>query len=322
MDTPTTCSSTGCTATRLKARGMCGTHYDRWYVEQRTGHHVQGRETHAAAGTCVADDCSEQGYGVPPGGPGVLCKKHAARWRRNGRLELLTKAEASERMRRPSVDKGVCMVTDCTTKARSRGGMCEMHYHRQRNGVDLFTVRTPAPELTMEYIRGNTESGSAESYTQDCHLWTGRLTKDGYGYEYDPELYRQRRDGLRDKTNTTVLIHRHVFALANPSVSLDGVTLDHRCHDPARCSEGDRCPHRRCCNPDHLVIEDRGVNAKRKSSLQRVVVDPRLSPEEAAKRAYNQLFFSCGHLRIDENFHGKKHRCKACYDNRHKEKES
>jgi hypothetical protein len=50
----------------------------------------------------------------------------------------------------------------------------------------------------------------------------------------------------------------------------DGLTLDHLCHD-AHCDLGDRCPHRRCVNPDHLrpatmrdnVLRGNGLCAKK-----------------------------------------------------------
>lgn len=43
----------------------------------------------------------------------------------------------------------------------------------------------------------------------------------------------------------------------------DGMVLDHLCHDPVTCHEGNRCPHRRCRNAEHLTPVTRGDNARR-----------------------------------------------------------
>ena len=43
----------------------------------------------------------------------------------------------------------------------------------------------------------------------------------------------------------------------------DGKELDHICHDPDVCQLGDYCPHRACCNVDHLEPVDRDENMRR-----------------------------------------------------------
>lgn len=55
--------------------------------------------------------------------------------------------------------------------------------------------------------------------------------------------------------------HRLVFELENGGACPP--VVDHRCHDPEECGESERCPHRRCCNPRHLVASTSGQNSAR-----------------------------------------------------------
>lgn len=69
----------------------------------------------------------------------------------------------------------------------------------------------------------------------DCVPWTGRINEHGYG------------------TIGVHLAHRRVWEQANGPIP-EGLTLDHRCHDPRVCTLGRECPHRRCVNLDHLEL--------------------------------------------------------------------
>lgn len=50
-----------------------------------------------------------------------------------------------------------------------------------------------------------------------------------------------------------VRAHRFAYELEIGEVPTD-MFLDHTCHDPVVCKLGDDCPHRKCCNPNHLKI--------------------------------------------------------------------
>lgn len=69
-----------------------------------------------------------------------------------------------------------------------------------------------------------------------CWLWTGALD---HGY------------GVINVDGRMRNAHRVAYELLVGPVP-SGLLLDHLCHDPARCSGGFSCIHRRCINPDHL----------------------------------------------------------------------
>lgn len=83
----------------------------------------------------------------------------------------------------------------------------------------------------------------------------------------------------------------------------EGMDLDHLCHDPADCAP-DRamaCPHRACCNPDHLHPATRRENLLRGGTVS------------AARRAVERC--PKGHAYDDENTltsKGGQRQCKAC----------
>lgn len=70
-----------------------------------------------------------------------------------------------------------------------------------------------------------------------CWIYMGRANKNGYG------AFNIR--GLGSSA------HRVSYILHRGPVGTD-MHLDHRCHDPKKCSAGVLCRHRRCVNPDHL----------------------------------------------------------------------
>lgn len=64
------------------------------------------------------------------------------------------------------------------------------------------------------------------------------------------------------------LTHRVMWERVNGPIP-DGLDLDHLCHDPANCSPAvaSDCPHRSCCNPDHLKPATRQENLLRGGSI-------------------------------------------------------
>jgi hypothetical protein len=85
-----------------------------------------------------------------------------------------------------------------------------------------------------------------------CWIWTGQLSKQGYG-----------AIGIKIGTsNTMIPVHRLSYEI-NVGPIPPGMTLDHICHDPSVCHSGRLCPHRRCCNPNHLKLATGADNARR-----------------------------------------------------------
>ncbi len=97
----------------------------------------------------------------------------------------------------------------------------------------------PAPrdakELFFEHVR-KLENG--------CWEWTGALTPSGYGVFGGDRAHR---------------VSYEMFVGPIPY----GLTLDHTCHKPEECQTGERCPHRRCVNFDHLEPVTTQINTRR-----------------------------------------------------------
>lgn len=93
----------------------------------------------------------------------------------------------------------------------------------------------------------------------ECWPWTGQINRHGYG-----------RVHFRDRERKwTVSAHRLAWEVTFGPVPA-GMVLDHVCHTHDRaCFEGDRCPHRRCCNPNHLEPVTNAENARRQNRLPR-----------------------------------------------------
>lgn len=114
-----------------------------------------------------------------------------------------------------------CSIDGCTNHAKARG-WCGMHYARwQRHGDAHHVERIVGdPELLF---------WSQVEKTDDCWLWTGELTRDGYG---------------RFTTgNQRVPAHRWSYERFVGPIP-DGLQLDH--------VKARGCSHRRCVRPDHL----------------------------------------------------------------------
>lgn len=84
----------------------------------------------------------------------------------------------------------------------------------------------------------------------DCWVWTGPLNRYGYGiFNF----------GARGRK----LAHRVSYELAFGPMP-DGLVGDHTCHnEDEACFGGNSCPHRKCCNPEHLEPVPIGENSKR-----------------------------------------------------------
>lgn len=79
-----------------------------------------------------------------------------------------------------------------------------------------------------------------------CKLWDGRINEFGYG------------------TIGPHLAHRRAWVEANGPIP-DGMTIDHRCHDPNTCRDGVKCLHRRCVEVAHMELCSAAENKARGS---------------------------------------------------------
>lgn len=85
--------------------------------------------------------------------------------------------------------------------------------------------------------------------TENCWLWTGHISKYGYGSF-------NMGDGC-------VTSHRAAYTLLIDEIP-EGLVVDHTCHSKNNdCNLGNSCLHRRCVNPDHLEAITQQENLRR-----------------------------------------------------------
>jgi hypothetical protein len=89
---------------------------------------------------------------------------------------------------------------------------------------------------------------------EGCWLWTGQVTKDGYG----SITYGSRTRGKR----VALYVHRLVYMHFRSDPG-DEMQVDHLCHVPEKCPLRNDCPHRRCYNPAHLLAVTPAQNRRR-----------------------------------------------------------
>lgn len=99
-------------------------------------------------------------------------------------------------------------------------------------------------------------------FTSSCWLWTGSVNPNGYG-----------AFGVRP--NQPRYAHRVSYELFVGPIP-EKLTIDHLCHDPLSCREGNVCPHRRCVRPEHLEAVTLRTNIRRARGLSDSEKDPDL----------------------------------------------
>lgn len=130
-----------------------------------------------------------------------------------------------------------------------------------------------APQRVIERIMARIEVTE-----DDCWLWPGATSK-GHGHISWSIGNRQMVYGR---------VHRVMYTARRGAIPED-LDLDHLCHDPRVCHPevAAECPHRRCCNPDHLEPATRQINLLRGGTV-------------TAKRA-SVVECPQGHVYTDEN---------------------
>jgi hypothetical protein len=83
---------------------------------------------------------------------------------------------------------------------------------------------------------------------EDCMLWTGVKTPDGYGY-----IKQMDSRSTQPRKSKTIFVHRLAYQNAFGDIP-ESMVVDHICHDPATCQGGITCKHRSCINPEHLKL--------------------------------------------------------------------
>jgi len=162
-------------------------------------------------------ECSEGDCSKPLLAKG-LCRNHYYRLKRNGHTGQKDRGSKQ------------CLVEDCQSPTKSRG-MCGRHYQQWRTHGEVQPDRAEIPFGEWFWAQVDTSGGP-----DACHSWTGGCSN-GYGYVKRDSV------GLR--------AHRVAFTLSRGEIPA-GLEIDHTCHDPKSCRGGKTCPHRACCNIEHL----------------------------------------------------------------------
>lgn len=134
--------------------------------------------------------------------------------------------------------ESTCTIDGCG-KRRFCRGWCSMHYSRWQRHGDPLSGNVVSRFTGVDFDDLVDRSGGADA----CHPWGGRTDAQGYG--------RYRKTGNLDERAHREAYRRHHGDVPDGE---SGYVIDHRCHDPKTCEGGPGCPHRRCCNPAHLLL--------------------------------------------------------------------
>ena len=127
-----------------------------------------------------------------------------------------------------------CSFDGCEKPHRAHG-LCDGHYIQARKGQDL----RPLVDLSIDPEKRFWGSVSKD---QECWLWLGNLTKDGYG------VWRVNSKAFR--------AHRHSYEISVGEIP-EGKQIDHICH------------RRSCVNPSHLRLASNKQNRENLSGASR-----------------------------------------------------
>lgn len=133
----------------------------------------------------------------------------------------------------------LCCFDGCGRPYKGRG-YCESHLQQLRRSGYVRPLLPVGLSLADRFGAKVDRSGS-------CHLWLGRLNRDGYGHI--------NRGGGRGAPE--VGAHRLAWELANGRPVPAGFEVDHRCHV------------RHCVKPDHLRLATHKQNMENQRGAQR-----------------------------------------------------
>lgn len=166
-----------------------------------------------------------------------------------------------------------CDIADCEGRVVARG-YCRKHYTRwYRNGDPLFNAYASRQRPEDERFWANVDKRGPD----DCWPWLGHISPRGYG---------------RCRHSAGRLAPRVAFYLTHGYLP---DTADHDCHNrDADCPGGDSDPHRRCCNPGHIV--------------------DRAPADNSAEALRTRRYCKNGHEVSDTGERWGNFRCRQCYE--------
>lgn len=125
--------------------------------------------------------------------------------------------------------------------------------------VRVCGIEVPESRIQLFLAKIDTSAGP-----EACWPWTGAIKKDGYA---DFRIASRTAGGH----GKVVKAHRVSYMLFVGGIP-DEYVVDHVCHDPRVCREGNACPHRRCVNPRHLEAVTSDKNLARGAAMVRPLV--------------------------------------------------
>lgn len=138
-----------------------------------------------------------------------------------------------------------CSVAGCDGLHLARG-WCKTHYRRWQRTGDIELE--PVSDQDRFWSKVDRSAGP-----DGCWPWTAGINTYGYG-----KFWLDGHD---------VGAHRIAWELEHGDPPPPGVEIDHACHNGTGCELGCECPHRRCCNPRHMVVTDQRTNTLRGSGI-------------------------------------------------------
>lgn len=134
----------------------------------------------------------------------------------------------------------LCTIVGCAQTVFARG-WCQKHWTRwRRHGDPEFSLKRMDMSPLERFLQ-------QVEITDTCWLWVGAISKNGYA-QFSGEWSAHRWS-------------YRTFVGPIPA----GFQVDHTCHnaDLSCRGLGAACPHRKCCNPDHLEAVPATENIRR-----------------------------------------------------------
>lgn len=130
---------------------------------------------------------------------------------------------------------------DCCERPIEGRGMCQFHRRRSAQGLPLDVPPRPIGQTLEERFWSKVDKSGPDGHW----IWTGEITKSGYGRISHATAYI-----------STLTAHRAAMMIAG--FDIDGVDVHHECFVPL------------CVNPEHLSLQEpyrNRVELRRTSTL-------------------------------------------------------